>query len=160
MNRLNVGIIRRRLKPQAGLTLLETLIAAFILLFMLLSMVSAYNFGRLNLDREEVKRKATALALDRLEQVKARYARERLDQPQFAWEEGIEPAMIDTTYVVDGTTFILTSVITCPLAPCDDGTLKNVEVTVSWTAKKNNNTAVTRTVAASTSIARVIGIGG
>jgi Tfp pilus assembly protein PilV len=147
----------RSLKTESGLTLLETLIAAFILLFIVLSMVSAYNFGRLNLDREEVKRKATALAMDRLDTIKSRYAREVNDNNVLAWSN-ISPGVIDTTYTVDGTTFTLTSAVTTEIANDPPASRwKKIVATVSWTARKNDNTAVTRNIAAATTVCRIVG---
>jgi len=132
-----IGLERRA--SEQGLTLLETLIAAFILLFVMLSMITGYTLGRVNLDREEVKRKAVGLAQDRLEQVKAR----------FPWSD-LTAAKIDTSnYVVDGTRFDLTSAVT------DSGLVrKNIVVTVSWTARRNNGTTLTRSIQAATTVAR------
>lgn len=127
-----------RVRSERGLTLLETLIAAFILLFVMLTMITSYTLGRINIDREEVKRKAVGLAQDRLEQVKAR----------FPWTD-LTAAKIDTSYTVDGTTFNLRSTLT------DSASVrKNVLVTVSWTTRRSNGTSLTRSVQASTTIAR------
>jgi Tfp pilus assembly protein PilV len=150
------GKISRLIRSEAGLTLLETLIAAVILLFVLLSMVSAYRLGRINIDREEVKRKATAVAQDRLETLKSRYAH-NFDQD--GWTD-IWPSEIDTTYVVDGTTFTVTSIVTSNVAGgAEFGGRKTINLDVSWTAMRNNNTSVVRSIRATTDITRIIPFG-
>ena len=145
-----------RIRSEAGVTLLETLIAAVILLFVLLSMISGYTLGRINIDREEVKRKATAIAQDRLETVKSRYAHNTdFDGWAQIWPDGI-----DTTYVVDGTTFTVASTVTPSTGSTrDDGSRKTINLDVRWTAKKNNNTAVVRTIRATTDITRIVEFG-
>src|SRR5436190_1723108 len=97
---IKAGIVSK-IRDQRGVTLLETLIAAFILLFVLLSMISSYTLGRRDIDQEEIKRRATALAMDRLETVKSRYANEvRRIVPATAWDN-IKEAKIDTSYTID-----------------------------------------------------------
>ncbi len=142
------------MRSQRGLTLLETLIASFLLLFILLSMVTAYTFGRLSLEREEVKRKATAVCQNRLETVKARYARQRPQIGDAAWAN-IIPSQIDTTVVVDRQTFTVASTVAVDNQA--DQKLKVVTIIVSWTAKRNNNTSLTRSVRGTTSIGKIIG---
>jgi len=133
---------------QRGLTLLEVMIAALILLFVLLSMVSGYMLGRVNLDREEVKRRAIGLAQDRLETVRARSVASLA-----AWDLVIK-ARIDTTYTLDGTTFTLTSTVvdspekrTTP--PISNPVRKTVSVDVGWTVFKKSGTAA-RSIRATT----------
>jgi Tfp pilus assembly protein PilV len=137
----------RQLRGQEGLSLLETLIAAFILLFVMLSMITSFALGRRDVDQEEIKRKATAIAMDRLEHVRSRYA-VGLHSPGNAWNQ-IAPPYIDTTYVVDGYTFTLVSIV----ADSTEVGRKSITVDVSWTAKRHNNSAVTRKVRATTDIA-------
>jgi hypothetical protein len=112
-------------------------------------MISSYSLGRRNIDREEVKRKATAIAQDRIEQVKSRYAHDPLTP---GWLNIIK-AKVDTTYIVDGTTFTVSStVVEEPVYK----RRKTVSLDVSWTAKKNNNTPVVRKIRATTDITRII----
>ena len=133
----------RPVSNQRGVSLLEVLIAALILLFVLLSMVSGYMLGRVNLDREEVKRRAIGLAQDRLETVRARSVASLA-----AWDLVIK-ARIDTTYALDGTNFTLTStVVDSPEAP-KKPVRKTVSVDVGWTVYKKSGTAA-RSIHAST----------
>ncbi len=131
---------------QRGLTLLEVMIAALVLLFVLLSMVSGYMLGRVNLDREEVKRRAIGLAQDRLETVRARSI-----ASVAAWEL-VVPARIDTTYVLDGTTFRLTSTVddSLPTTPTTKPVRKTVTVNVGWTIIKKDASTVARSIRSST----------
>lgn len=143
------GPVRLRLPPasnQRGLTLLEVMIAALILLFVLLSMVSGYMLGRVNLDREEVKRRAIGLAQDRLETIRARSI-----ASVAAWEL-VVPARIDTTYVLDGTTFRLTSTVddSLPTTPTTKPVRKTVTVNVGWTIIKRDLSTVARSIRSST----------
>jgi Tfp pilus assembly protein PilV len=139
--------LMRNVKSESGLTLLETLIAAFIFLFVMLSMIKSYDLGRRDIDQEEIKRKALAVGMDRLEHVRSRYANE-VHKGGSAWDRIDEP-YIDTTYVVDGKTFTLVSTVV------DSSNIgrKTVSVDVSWTAKRHDNSSVTRSVRATTDIA-------
>jgi hypothetical protein len=75
------------------------MISAIILLFVLLSMISGYALGRVNLDREEVKRRAVGLAQDRLETIRARSITSTA-----AWNAVVTDGT-DTTYTIDNTVF-------------------------------------------------------
>ena len=139
------GARKPRLTDESGLTLLEVMISAIILLFVLLSMVSGYALGRVNLDREEVKRRAVGLAQDRLETIRGRSITSNA-----AWL-AVVPARVDTTYVLDGTTFRLTSAVAD--SPANTATTKPVQkivtVDVGWTVYKRSGTAA-RTIRAQT----------
>lgn len=136
---------------QRGLTLLEVMIAALILLFVLLSMVSGYMLGRVNLDREEVKRRAIGLAQDRLETIRARSI-----SSLAAWE-AVVPAKIDTTYTLDRTTFTLTSTVddSLPTTQTTKPVRKIVTVDVGWVVVKKSGTA-DRSIRASTVMSKDI----
>jgi Tfp pilus assembly protein PilV len=124
------------LADEKGLTLLEVMIAALILLFVLLSMISGYNMGRINLDREEVKRRAIALAQDRMETIRAR----AMAPPVTASFNAITTARIDTTYTLDGNTFTLRSTVN-PLPSATNTLLKEITMDVTWTVYEKVGTS-------------------
>jgi len=149
-----VRVPRLRWRPmtdQRGLSLLEVMIAALILLFVLLSMVSGYMLGRVNLDREEVKRRAIGLAQDRLETIRARSIASLA-----AWDLVVK-ARIDTTYTLDGTTFTLTSTVddSLPNTQFTKPVRKIVTVDVGWTVVKRVGTAA-RSIRSSTVMSKDI----
>ena len=130
---------------QEGLTLLETLISALILMFVLLAMINGYAMSRVQLDREEVKRRAVGLAQDRLEQMRARAV------GSLAGWAGFTKAAVDTSYRVSGTDFTLVSSVD------DSGSVRKVvSVDVKWTVHPNSSTAVERSIRVTTTIARDI----
>lgn len=144
-------LTRRPLANQQGLTLLEVMLAAVILLFVLFSMISGYSMGRVNLDREEVKRRAVALAQDRMETMRARSNA----PPVTANFNKLQPSAIDTSYTVDGNVFTLVSGVTY-LPPGSDrfsATLDLITMDVSWTVYKKAGTA-TRSIRIAGAIAR------
>jgi Tfp pilus assembly protein PilV len=134
----------RRPLGQRGLTLLETMIAALILLFVLLAMVSGYSMGRINLDREEVKRRATGLAQDRLEEIKARAM-----GSAGGFTRWVVKSAIDTTYNLDGNVFTLTSTVS-PNVDIDLSRI--VAVDVGWTINKPGGGTAARSIRATTVI--------
>jgi type II secretory pathway pseudopilin PulG len=142
--------IRRRIPfNQRGVTLLETLVAALILLFVLLSMVSGYALGRINLDREEVKRRAIGVAQDRLEEIRARSM-----SSVHGWDWVVQ-ARIDTTYFVDGTTFTLTSAVQDSAPGLHSGAIRSiVSVDVGWTVYKKGGGTALRSVRSQTVMTR------
>jgi Tfp pilus assembly protein PilV len=141
----------RRALGQRGLTLLETMIAALILLFVLLAMVSGYSMGRINLDREEVKRRATGLAQDRLEEIKAR----AMGSPG-GFTRWVVKSAIDTTYTLDTTVFTLTSTVT-PNVDVDLSRI--VAVDVGWTINKSGGGTAARSIRSTTVITKNVSPG-
>lgn len=108
-----------------GLTLLETLIASFLVIILVTGMATFVGRGRASILEEGRKRAAVELAQGELERI------EKLSPPQ----------IIATTRdeVVDSHTFHLATVIT-PDVP--DAGMKDVRVTVTWSSQ----TGVTRSV--------------
>jgi Tfp pilus assembly protein PilV len=141
-------LIRKPLANEHGLTLLEVMISAVILLFVLLSMISGYAMGRVNLDREEVKRRAVALAQDRMETIRARSNA----PPVTANFNALTKARIDTTYTLDRTTFTLSSTVT-PLPTATNTLLKVISMDVTWTVHEKVGTS-TRGIRITGAIAR------
>jgi len=136
---------RQPLDNERGLTLLEVMISAIILLFVLLSMISGYALGRVNLDREEVKRRAVGLAQDRLETIRGRSITSTA-----AWN-AVVTAANDTTYTIDNTVFrVARTVVDSPaVTAVTKPVRKIVSVDVSWTVYKKSGTA-NRTIRAQT----------
>lgn len=117
---------------KAGFSVLETLIAAFILIVLGTAIVTTGLKSRSQIDHEEVRRRAVLLAQERLETVRA----------SFDYVDVI-PAEIDTTIVLDGTTYTLRSAVKDSV-PTDDS--KSVADTVRWTATGGGKTITRRVV--------------
>jgi prepilin-type N-terminal cleavage/methylation domain-containing protein len=137
---------RNATRSQAGFTLLETIIAALILVVLAAAIVSAGLKSRYQIDYEEVRRRAIAIGQERFETIRA----------QFRYDD-IDPAVIDTTITLDGATYDLDSHMTLGadsvLAAPDDSLedyVKFVTNTVSWTARGASGQTVRRKVVMST----------
>lgn len=130
---------------ERGFSLLETLVAAFILVVLGTTIVTTGLKSRTQIDYEEVRRRAIAIAQERLEKVRA----------SFDYDD-ITKAEIDTVIALDGTTFTLRSGVRNGVAA--DSTIddaKSVVDTVSWVATGGGNT-VTRRVVMNTIVFRGI----
>lgn len=84
-------------RNESGLTLLEVLIAAVLLIVVMFWLTQYYVQGRKHLDYEEHRRKATAVAQARLDQVR-----------EWSYDylaSLVDSTSLDTTVVVDGRTY-------------------------------------------------------
>jgi type II secretory pathway pseudopilin PulG len=135
-----------RRRASGGFSLLETLIAAFILVILGTAIVTTGLKSRTQIDYEEVRRRAILIAQERLETVRA----------SFDYDD-VVTAKIDTAIVLEGTTFTLRSAVkdTIPaiggVAETDDA--KAVTDTVRWVATGGGK-SVTRRVVMSTIVFR------
>lgn len=108
-----------------GFSFLETLIAASILLVLATSIIAAGLRSRRQVDYEEVRRRAIVIGQERFETIRSRFS-----------FDDITKGRIDTTIVLDGTTFALRSRVSegADLAAADslDPFIKFVTDTVIW----------------------------
>jgi type II secretory pathway pseudopilin PulG len=117
---------------EAGFSLVETLVAAFILIVLGTAIVTTGLKSRTQIDYEEVRRRALGIAQERLETIRASF--------DFG---DVTKAKIDTTITLDGTTFTLRSGVQVGV-PTDDA--KTVADTVSWSATGGGKTITRRVV--------------
>ncbi len=118
----------RRRTDEAGVTLIEVLVAAFLLLVVLTSIAQVVLRGRVQIDYEENRRRATAIAQARLDHLRRDYHYDAL------------PHLSDTTYTVDGRSFSVSH----DVEPGTPETLAtSVRVIVRWTERVDGQ-AITR----------------
>jgi Tfp pilus assembly protein PilV len=125
---------------QGGFSLLEVLIAAFLLIIVFFGLAQIYTRSRTQLDYEEDRRKATAVAQMRLDGLRRDY---RFD---------LLPALdgTDTTIVADDRDYTISHYI-FPHMP--DSHATKCSLTVAWTARVEG-TDVERTLEATTILGR------
>jgi len=102
--------------------MIEILIAAFLIIIVFFGLTQYYTRGRTHLNYEEDRRKATAVAEDRIDGIRRDYRYDDLP--------GLDGS--DTTYVVDDRSYTVSHVVT-PNDPEDQAT--TLDLTVAWTAK-------------------------
>jgi type II secretory pathway pseudopilin PulG len=107
---------------QDGITMIEILIAAFLIIIVFFGLTQYYTRGRTHLNYEEDRRKATAVAEDRIDGIRRDFRYDDLS--------GLDGS--DTTYVVDDRSYTVSHVVT-PNDPEDQAT--TLDLTVAWTAK-------------------------
>lgn len=127
-----------------GMTLIEVMIAALILVIVLFWLTQYYVQGRKHLDYEEQRRKATALGQARLDQARTwsyDYLRSLADS-----------VAADTAMVVEGRTFTVGLVVGDGPNPYTS----QVQAVVTWEAARNYEpgNAFTRSDTTTTLIAR------
>lgn len=110
---------RNPLGDQRGLTLLEVLIAAILLIIIFFGLAQYYTRGRKHLGYEEDRRKATAVAQDRIDGIRRDYSYDGL----------MSLDGTDTTYVVDQRTYIVSHEV-LPNTPEDQST--TLHLTIEW----------------------------
>lgn len=127
---------------QGGFSLLEVMIAAFLLIIVFFGLAQIYTRSRTQLDYEEDRRKATAVAQARLDGLRRDY---RFD---------LLPALdgTDTTIVADRRDYTISHHI-FPHMP--DSHATTCSLTVTWTANVGG-TPVDRTLEATTILARAM----
>jgi Tfp pilus assembly protein PilV len=138
--RSEASVSQRLLRNREGLTILEVLVAASLLLTVMFGLMQFYVRGRTQLDFEEDRRKATAIAQDRLDGLRRGMTYDQL------------PALHGTTraYTVDGRTYTEVDSVWAA-QPEAQATL--VKATVKWNAKVGA-ASVQRSVVATTILAR------
>jgi len=132
---------KRRHLGQQGFTLLEVMIAALILIIVMYGVAQFYTRGRRQIDYEEERRKATAAAQFRLDELKT-----------FSYQLLPSYDGTDTTMVVDGRTYTVGLDVT-PEDPNDHAT--TVVAEVEWDL---GLTGDTRTLEVTTIIGRIVGV--
>jgi len=139
---------------ERGFSVLETLIAAVILVILGTAIVTTGLKSRTQIDYEEVRRRAILLAQERLETVRATFP-----------YDSITATSVGATVTLDGTTFTIKGGVIDPVPAYTGGTdtlsvsddAKAVSDTVSWTATGGSPGAlktVTRRVVMNTIIFR------
>jgi Tfp pilus assembly protein PilV len=132
--------VRRRGLGRAGVSLVEVLVGAVLLLVVMFGLAQFYSRGRRQIGYEEDRRKATLVAQHRLDGIRRDYRYEAL------------PALnnVDTTLTVDGKGFtVRTQVVT----DSPESLATTVTATVRWTAQTYSGN-VTRSHSATTILAR------
>jgi type II secretory pathway pseudopilin PulG len=143
-----VGGIRKRDRCGAeksrrldeGFSLVEVMVASFLLLIVFYGISQYYVRGRTQIDYEENRRKATALAEARLDGIRRDYR----------YDDLTSLSGQDTIYVVENKSFVVSHTVTVD-APEAQAT--TVGIVVTWTETVAGN-SVPRTVQATTILAR------
>jgi hypothetical protein len=103
--------------------LLEVMVASLLLLVVLFGLAQFYTRGRTQVDYEEYRRKATAVAQTRMDALRKDFRYEDLP--------GLDGA--DTTYVVDGRNYRVLHEVRSPVPPGSQST--EVILNVIWTLR-------------------------
>jgi Tfp pilus assembly protein PilV len=125
-----------------GFSFIEVLIAAMLLLIVFFGLAQLYARGRKQIDYEEDRRSATAVAQARLDALRRDYHYNSLSSQNGAAN--------DTTYYVEGRPYTVHHLIT-PESP--DSFAATVQVTVTWRAQTATGT-INRTLNTTTVLAR------
>jgi Tfp pilus assembly protein PilV len=135
------SLCRRNTDGQRGLTALEVLVAAFLVLIVFFGLAQFYTRGRRHLGYEEDRRKATAVAQDRIDGIRRDYTFDEIPLLH----------LTDTVYVVDGKSFTVLHSVTE-----DVDTLQawNLGLQVTWDRMRPDGTAVPGTLEATTILGR------
>ena len=131
---------RRGRRGERGFSLLEVLIAAVLLMVVFFGLAQLYARGRGQLNHEEDRRKATAVAQARLDGLRRDFGYDDLP--------GLDGT--DTTFAVDGRDFAVAHDITAD-APETNAT--TITLTVTWTARVGGG-EVDRTLTTTTILGR------
>jgi Tfp pilus assembly protein PilV len=123
-----------------GFSLVEVMVAAFLLLIVFYGISQYYVRGRTQIDYEENRRKATAIAEARLDGIRRDYRYDDLSSLNG----------VDTTFVVENKNFRVTHVVT---ADAPEAQATTIAITVNW-SEKASGSIVNRSVQATTFLAR------
>ena len=134
----------RRRRAEEGFSLLEVLIASFLLLIVFYGITQYYIRGRTQIDYEENRRKATAVAQNRLDGIRRDYTYDALP--------GLSGATAN--FVVENKTYQVSHAIAADMAfQAAQPNATTIALTVQWPEKVGAST-VTRSLATSTVLAR------
>jgi hypothetical protein len=114
-------LLVRRTSWTAGFSVVETLIAAVLLLIVFFMMAQAYTRGRVLLDHEEDRRRATAVLQARLDGIRR----------DFTYDNLGSLAGSDTTYVVDDLAYTVSHQV---LVGTPEVHATTLTLTVTWNA--------------------------
>jgi len=131
------------LKTQRGITLVEVMIAAFLLLVTFLGLATTYSRGRVQIDLEEDRRRATCVAQARFDGIRRDLAYENLGD--------LDDTV--TTFVVDGINYQVSHNVVVGTPESQATTLV---ITVNWNAIIDGN-PIPRSVVSTTILARSLG---
>jgi prepilin-type N-terminal cleavage/methylation domain-containing protein len=132
--------MKRLSRNQHGVTLVEVMVAAFLLAIAFGGLAQIYTRGRGQIDLEEDRRKATGIAQARFDTIRRAVEYEDLD----SLDDTI------TTFTVDGRTFQLSHAVVVD-SPEIHST--EVQITISWTAHLEHRD-ITRSQTAATIFGR------
>ncbi len=127
-------------RGERGFSLLEVMIAATLLIVVFFGLAQIYTRGRTQIDYEEDRRKATAVAQARLDGIRRDYR----------YDDLLTLADTETTYVVDNRDF--TALLEVQDAQ-PEPLATTLTVTVTWNARVAGND-VPRTLVCSTILGR------
>ncbi len=131
-------------RDRSGFSLLEVLVAAFLLMVVFFGLAHIYTRGRVQMDHEEDRRRATAVLQARLDGIRRDYT--------FSTLPSLNGAENDTTYDVDDWPYTVHHVVTMDTPEIGAAT---VELTVTW-AIPNDPQGDTRSLTATTILGRVL----
>ena len=127
------------LNQRSGFGLIEILIAAVVLIIAILGLATVYLRGRQQLDHEEDRRKATAAAQFRIEQIRS-YP---FDDIPGLFDDN------DSTMTIDGVTFD----VAVDVAPGPNAFIHQLQATVTWDLPMPGET---RSVTVTTYVGKVL----
>ena len=131
------------LKTRRGITLVEVMIAAFLLLVTFLGLATTYSRGRVQINLEEDRRKATCVAQARFDGIRR----------DLTYEDLADLDSTVSTFIVDGITYQVSHSVAVGTPESQATTLV---VTVNWNANIEGN-LVPRSVVSTTILARSLG---
>ena len=131
---------KMRTWASGGFSLIETLIAAFLLLIVFFLLAQAYSRGRVQLNYEEDRRRATEVLQARLDGIRR----------DVRYDDLVALAGTDTTYVVDNRAYTVSHQLQAGTPEAQSTTLT---LTVTWNAEVDG-AAVPRTHTCPTILAR------
>ena len=99
---------RARRAAEAGFSLLEVMIAAVILILVFWGLAQFYTRGRVQVDFEEDRRKATAVGQKRLEEAR---------RWTYGYLESLSGVVVDTAMTVDGQDYEVSLAVNPPDEP-------------------------------------------
>jgi type II secretory pathway pseudopilin PulG len=140
MNAQRTGTRRRRRGTVGGYTLIELLIAAFLLLIVFYGLAQVYARGRRQVDYEEDRRKATAVSQARLDGIRR----------DFSYDSLPTLDSTTTTVVVDNRTYSISHAVAAG-TPEEEAT--TITLTVHWNARTDEG-FVERSAECTTILAR------